>query len=400
MTFTPEIEPMLPSDARINRSILPDLVVDLERKAAVLSGMMSPMTAQVIEEYMRVINSYYSNLIEGNRTHPREIRQAMAGHYSQDPAKRDLQREALAHIEVQKLLLHDPLASERLLKPECIKSIHRMFFERIPESLRAIRSEDGVENWVVPGQFRLAGEEVAVGQHLAPPSEDIDRLLARFQEVYRLDRLRGYMPVIAAMAAHHRLTWIHPFMDGNGRVGRLHTDLFLKAVGVGAYGTWCISRGLARANEDYKFALARADFPRQGAADGRGALSEGALVDFCEFMIRTAIDQVEYMTSILNLQGMGQRMSAYVEDRNRGLVLGLPKIKPETIRILEKAFMYGEFPRAEMEAISGLGASVTRKLVQQMKEEGLLSETSSRSPLRWAIPEHAERYYFPELAPT
>lgn len=93
-------------------------------------------------------------------------------------------------------------------------------------------------------------------------------------------------------------------------------------------------------------------------------------------------------------------MSAYVEDRNRGLVLGLPKIKPEAIRILEKAFMYGEFPRAEMEAISGLGASVTRKLVQQMKEEGLLSETSSRSPLRWAIPEHAERYYFPELAPT
>ena len=52
-----------------------------------------------------------------------------------------------------------------------------------------------------------------------------------------------------------------------------------------------------------------------------------------------------------------------------------------------------------MAGISGLGQSVTRKLVQQLKREGLLTETSSRSPLRWAIPNHAERYYFPELSP-
>ena len=61
--------------------------------------------------------------------------------------------------------------------------------------------------------------------------------------------------------------------------------------------------------------------------------------------------------------------------------------------------MYGEFERSEMEEISGLGLSVTRKLVQQLKEEGLLTETSTKSPLRWAIPDHAEQYYFPKLTP-
>ena len=106
------------------------------------------------------------------------------------------------------------------------------------------------------------------------------------------------------MASHHRFAWIHPFLDGNGRVGRLHTDLYLRSIGVGACGVWCLSRGLARQNEAHNANLARADFVRQGVSDGRGALSEMEPMKFIEFMLRTAIDQVDYMKQLLNLQGM------------------------------------------------------------------------------------------------
>ncbi len=242
---------------------------------------------------------------------------------------------------------------------------------------------------------------MAVQYFLLPPTPaELDAYLSHFTKTYNLKKIAVPKRTISVFCAHHRFAWIHPFIDGNGRVGRLHTDLMLKATGLQGIGIWCLSRGLARNSELYKSSLARADFPRQGDRDGRGSLSETNLIKFCEFMFQTAIDQVEYMSKILDPCGMSERISSYINHRNSGLIPGMSKIKPEATRILERAFLMGELPKRNIEQISGLGLPVTRKLLQQMKLEGLLTEESSRSPLRWAIPEHAERYYFPDLAPN
>ncbi|MCH8264614.1 MAG: Fic family protein [Proteobacteria bacterium] len=399
MTEIAAIEPMIPSDSGIDRSKLGDLALELERKASKLEGAINPVARQVVVEHMRIINSYYSNLIEGNNTHPRDIRRAMDGEYHKDQAKRDLQIESVAHINTQRKLDEESPTAQYLISPDYFLEIHRHFYEQLPESLRIVLDFQDNRAVVNPGVFRQAGEDVQVGRHVPPASEDLANYFVRFQQAYRLDRLHGQRKVIAAMASHHRFSWIHPFLDGNGRVGRLHTDQFLKHIGLGAYGIWCISRGLARRNSEYKSALARADFPRQGDRDGRGALSEKTLVEFCEFMLDVCIDQVDYMASLIDLQGMEKRIQSYIEDRSRGLLREVGSIKPEAARLLQRAFTKGEFERSEMAGISGLGQSVTRKLVQQLKREGLLTETSSRSPLRWAIPNHVERYYFPELSP-
>jgi len=66
---------------------------------------------------------------------------------------------------------------------------------------------------------------------------------------------------------------------------------------------------------------------------------------------------------------------------------------------LHTAFMQGEIERAQALELCALPERSARRLLSQLKKEGLLSETSSRSPLRWEIPEHAEGWYFPELAP-
>lgn len=67
MAFSLEMEPMLPAEARLADSELPDLSIELERKATALAGEARPMTAEVLESHMRVLHAYYSNLIEGNR---------------------------------------------------------------------------------------------------------------------------------------------------------------------------------------------------------------------------------------------------------------------------------------------------------------------------------------------
>lgn len=401
MPILQEIEPMIPSERSVDASALPELVQDLIKKSWELKGMVCDASAEVITEHMRIVNSYYSNLIEGNRTHPREIKRAMAGDYSDDPVKRDLQKESLAHIHTQRWLATLELDDEHLLSEAFIRDIHETFYRELPESLRTVEDRDqGLRQVVEPGVFRTNGQEVVVGRHLPPEASRLGAFMDRFKEAYDFTRARGQKRVIAAVASHHRLAWIHPFPDGNGRVGRLLTDLLLHRADIGACGIWCLSRGLARSNASYKAALADADSVLQGNGDGRGGLSEKALVAFCEFMLRTAIDQVEYIRSVLDVRGMERRIKAYIDDRNKGLILGTRRIKPEAAKLMEKAFVHGEIRRNEIADISGLGHAVTKKLVQQMKEEGLLTETSSRSPLRWAIPEHAERYYFPELAPV
>ena len=86
---------------------------------------------------------------------------------------------------------------------------------------------------------------------------------------------------MAIPAAHHRMNYIHPFPDGNGRVSRLMSHAMAHAAGIGAHGLWSVSRGLARglkSRKEYPQHMDHADMPRQGDLDGRGNLSQRALV--------------------------------------------------------------------------------------------------------------------------
>ncbi len=107
---------------------------------------------------------------------------------------------------------------------------------------------------------------------------DLERYMTRFAEAYDAESMPKIKSIIAVAAAHHRFTWIHPFLDGNGRVARLMAHASLLRPGVGG-STWSIARGLARSNESYKAKLQLADQVRQGNVDDRGALSEKSLTE-------------------------------------------------------------------------------------------------------------------------
>lgn len=396
-TCITDITPFIPSDKILGDSSLPDKAISLISQSAKLTGQLAPLTLVRLEQHMAAINSYYSNLIEGNSTRPHEIRAAQGGNYSGDPAKRDLQQESLAHMQVQEWLIEQKPDLETLFTPDFICQLHREFYQRVPESLWVIKDEkDNVVDKVVPGEWR--SKPVIVGQHIPPEAEDLAPLMAKFCETYNPKRFSGDRKIIAIMAAHHRFAWIHPFMDGNGRVGRLFTDTALKAVGLDSYGAWCLSRGLARSSTQYKSLLANADAPRQGDYDGRGQLTEKGLSSFCDYMLDTAIDQVTYISELLNLAKMRHRIETYVMARNDDRVGGISApLKSSASLILYTAFQQGEIDRAQALELCAMPERTARRLLSQLKSEGLLSETSSKSPLRWEIPEHAEPWYFPLL---
>jgi Fic family protein len=128
--------------------------------------------------------------------------------------------------------------------------------------------------------------------------------MRHFESRYRFATIGKAGRIMAIAAAHHRLNFIHPFPDGNGRVSRLMSHAMGLSAGIGAHGLWSVSRGLARGLEsrgEYKRMMDYADTPRQGDLDGRGNLSQRALNDFVLWFLRVCQDQVTFMSGLFDL---------------------------------------------------------------------------------------------------
>ena len=143
---------MLPRDAQAG---LTDLAVELVGKASELAGQIQHTVRESTGDLVRSMNCYYSNLIEGHNTHPREIDAALVDKYSPDPKRRVLQREARAHIEVQRLIDNGDDPQELPISTAYFQWIHREFCQRLPDELLWVENPDtGAKVRVVPGKIR------------------------------------------------------------------------------------------------------------------------------------------------------------------------------------------------------------------------------------------------------
>jgi len=368
------MEPMMP---KVSRN-LEDAAVDLIGKSSAFAGMINPDVAISVGQLVRSMNCYYSNFIEGHDTQPRDIERALAEDFDSSEEKRDLQLEAKAHIEVQSMIDAGHAPDVALSKAFAVW-VHEEFCNRLPESmLRVENSHTGEKHRVVPGQIRKS--VVQVGRHIPPAYEDLDSFLIRFEEAYDPALHSKMQRVISVAAAHHRFVWIHPFIDGNGRVARLMSHAYLKQLGIGS-GLWSVSRGLARTGDDYKRLLQAADSPRQGDYDGRGALSEKALTLFCEYFIKVCIDQVEFMSKSLDLKSLQSRIERYcvyeIDARN---------ILPGSWPLLREALLSGEFKRGKAADLTGYSPAQARKVLGLLTEKGLLVSDTVKGPVRLGFP--------------
>ncbi len=372
---------------------LQNLAVDLIAKANQLSGQVKTEVQESIGDLVRSMSCYYSNLMEGHNTHPREIDSALADKYSNDARRRSLQKEAIAHIEVQRMIDSGEAPDVAPTSSEYIRWIHYEFCRRLPEDLLWVENPETHERiQVVPGEFRDGA--VQVGRHIPPPAEDIDSFIDRFAEVYAGDRLSSVQKVIAIAAAHHRFVWIHPFFDGNGRVVRLMSHAMLLQCGVGSC-LWSVARGLARSGADYKAALMAADSPRQGDLDGRGALSDKQLQAFCEFFLRASIDQVEFMESLLQPNELLRRMKIYCDDEESA-----GRLPKRSMAMLREAFLLGQFERGRAPEVTGYQERRAREILAQLLQLRLLVSTGPRAPVRLGFPMDVVERWFPALYPV
>jgi Fic family protein len=359
--------------------------------ASRLKGKVRGPLLEDLAEVTRWMHCYYSNLIEGQQTRVPDIEAALRRDFSSEPEKRDLQQLAVAHLSCQRWAAgHDGAPFET----DFLRELHRRFYSELPEPLRVATTLAGIKVPLEPGELRVT--EVKVGAHVAPPHRLVPALLRNFCERYGSPGMSRAARIVAIGASHHRLAWIHPFRDGNGRVVRLFSDALIRRAGIDSGGLWSLSRGLAFRREEYYERLSNADRERSASSadDGSGHLSERALGEFCEFSLRVMLDQIDFMEKLLEMDALADRIERYAR-----LEADLGEAGERVFLLLREALFRGEFPRGEAGRIAGAGERTGRAALATAVRAGLLKSSTPKSPVRLALPAKVLGTYFPKLFP-
>jgi Fic family protein len=383
------MEPLILSEGSRHRGPLNDLAVELAAASSGFRRSLPPGVAGPLAELVRAMNCYYSNLIEGHNTHPVDIERALKSDYSADPVRRTLQLEAKAHVTVQRWIDEGGVRGQATTLG-AIREIHRRFSALLPHELLVVADpESGRSVDVVAGEWRR--DDVKVGRHLAISPGAVPRFMTRFEQVY--SGLGRSETILAGAAAHHRLLWIHPFADGNGRVARLlsHASL-LEALDTGS--VWSVARGLARNAAEYKQHLMNCDQPRRNDLDGRGALSEEALAEFTKFFLKMCLDEARFMEQLVQPDRLRDRILVWAEEEARAGTL-----PAKAGQVLEAALFRGVLPRGDVPGLLGASERTARRVVSALLERGVLSSESTRAPLFITFPAALAGRWMPGLFP-
>jgi Fic family protein len=383
------MEPLLLSEGSRHRSALTDLSVELAARASGFRRSLPPGVFMALADLVRAMNCYYSNLIEGHDTHPIDIERALKNDYSQDETKRNLQLEAKAHITVQQWIDGGGLKGREATTAAACE-IHKRFCELLPDELLwAENKETGEKVRVEPG--RLRERDVKVGRHVPVSPGAVPRFMQRFEEVFV--GLGKAEAILASASMHHRFLWIHPFMDGNGRVARLASHArFLRFLDTG--GVWSIARGLARSATRYRELLSNCDLQRRNDLDGRGNLSEEALAEFTRYFLETCLDQVAFMEGLMQPDRLRARVLVWAEEEAK-----LGALPQRAGQLLEAALYRGELPRGEVASILAIPERTARRVTSELVQQDVFVSESTRAPLRLAFPAALAARWMPGLFP-
>lgn len=364
--------------------VLLDKAAGIVHAAIALQSVAHHATRDAVRELVRSINAYHSLRIEGLAIHPGTIEKAFHQEFSGQTDIAQLQRIALAHLQAESEL--EQLAEgQSAVHSAFLVAVHQALYSRLSPVDRTTKEGREIE----PGRLRT--DTVQVGKHVPPSAGSVPLFLKRMDEVY--SREQGWERKLIAIAClHHRIVWLHPFLDGGGRAIRLQTNL---ALGYLSGGLWTPSRGLAMAPQEYFTRILNAHSPRRGMLDGRSTLTATGLTEWVDFFLDICKDQVDVMTRSLNLDGMKRRIEAFVTVR----AVHDKEMRTEAILPLYHLFAAGPVSRGEFVQLTGLGERTGRNLLAHLLATRLVTSESARGPVRFGLPLDALYFLLPELYP-
>lgn len=373
-----------------------DVVAELASASVMVGSALHSTTITNLTAMIRIMDTYYSSLLDGHDMKPRDIERSSAAHSAERESHTSLQFETGAYLRVLTEIdrLADGGALPEPASSEFIRWLHLEFYRGAPNEVLRVRL-DNTEFVMEPGHWRrLSLHKVAVGLHVPPTSDRVDNLMRQLEVRYRFANLGKAARIISMAACHHRFQYIQPYPMGNGYVSRLLSHAMALKSGIGAHGLWSISRGLALGLEsrgDYRTMMDYANTPRQGTIDGKGELSLRALREFTLWFLKVCLDQVNFMAALFDPDNLAIRLTAYAE-RSEAL-------KPEAGKLLQEAMRQGQFERGEAPRLTGLPERTARRVLNDLINEGLLASPTPKTPVSLRFPVAVAESLFPRLYP-
>ena len=311
--------------------------------------LLSPLTNQ---------EAILSSRIEGTQATVEEVLEHEAGKHHQGAKKQDIQeiinyRNALVAVE-------DYLNS-RPFSLGLILELHKILMN----SARGQNKDPGSfrkdQNWI--GAYGSTIEEAT----FIPPSPlKLHDYLNDWKKYFDIDDID---PLIQAAIVHAQFELIHPFQDGNGRIGRLLIPLFLLYKRVLSRPTFYISAYLEKYRERYYNCL-------QSISQDKNW--DSWIQFFLEAIIEQSDDNKKKATSIIRLY-----------DNMKGHISSITHSQ-YSIQLLDSLFINPIFTVKELSNKTGIKKSTVPNLINQLRDRGvirILHESAGRAPAIWIFPE-------------
>jgi len=386
------VQPLLPSKVHTDLTALSDELLALSRE---LTSGIHPKTAQAISESILLVQSYYTNSMEGNPTRLADIEKALAQNFSSNLVARNHQKEHLAHIETQKKMMEwiDADPNLNICSPQFLSQLHTEFYRQLPPEMHFALTLNNEKIPVVPGEWR--DRAVQIGAHHSAPqtAAEIERALEEFGNTLNPKKLNTHQCLLALASSHHRFLWIHPFSDGNGRVARLLTQAYSKKIGLDPHQLVSIARGFARNRPQYDEMLSLADRSRRNDWDGRGSLSEEDLVRFCSYFLGDiCLDQFKFMRDLTQADHIRNHLEFFLFRSVKE-----KKISKNVQKLVLEVFLRGSVQRGEVIDIARVKMRQSSKIIAAGLQSGLLKSKSAYGELTLKITGDFRKSLFPDI---
>jgi len=335
-TFPPNeltLEPLVALVGRANAC--------LSRYDGLLESLVNP---EVLLSPLLMKEAELSSRIEGTIATANEVYQQQAGEEFEPKKRADIQ-EILNYRNTLRAAGHK--LTEQPVSLHLIRQMHEILMQGVRgENKNPGRFRD-TQNWVGP-----RGCTIQEATYVPPPPIALTDLLENFITFVNVqdDTLD---PIIQAALVHAQFEIIHPFDDGNGRIGRLLIPLFLMKRGCLVSPSLYISKYLEADRDTYYDSLGRIS-------------SEGDWPGWIQYFLTALVDQAES-----NLQLVRQIIELY-ERKKRQITELLHTDKG--IYILDMLFDSPVFRANELHKKLNIQRQRAAQYIRTLKDAGVIAE--------------------------
>ncbi len=327
----------------------------LARYDGLLAGIVNPavMLSPLTNE-----EAVLSSKIEGTQATVEEVLEYEAGQEQGEEKTRDIQ-EVLNYRKA--LMLAKESVADRPIRLGLVRDLHRILMD----SVRGQNKEPGEfrkdQNWIGPPGCSI--EEAT----FVPPSP--------LQLMDHLHAWEAYLgsddidPIVQTAIVHAQFELIHPFKDGNGRIGRLLIPLFLYAKGRLASPMFYLSGFLERYRDEYYARL-------------RAVSQQRDWTGWCAFFLRAVTEQAKQNgTTLREIMQLYEATKAQVRKITRS---------PHSAQLVDALFDRPIFTAANIAQRAEVPKPTMHKLINELLEEGVLQTLREGAGRRPAILTFAE----------